>query len=401
MRNIIITGGELFNKGAQAMTYIAVDECKKRFPDHEVLVLSPMDLKRTEEEKNQYTFRFIGWYPLKFATAQSNPVLKILCSIRNRNEFRECEAIYRNCDLLIDISGYALGSNWNYAYCNQYLEHLEFAKAYNIPVCLMPQSFGPFDFPKEYSNSINKRIEDLLSYVKIIMAREKEGRDALIDKYNLNNVQLEKDLVLNNTGIELSRIFKREQDIRRIQVEKDSVGIVPNKRLLDTVDENELLLCYREVISYLIMHGKNVYIMSHASADQIICQNIYDLFTASERVHLIRTELSCIEYNEIVKKMSFMIASRFHAIVHAYKEGVPCIAIGWAIKYTDLLSEFGQQNYIFDTSIVQKPSDILEKIEYIDQHLDEEKSKILEHLAEVQEKNVFDALTGIIKHHEN
>ena len=29
MRNIIITGGELFNKGAQAMTFVAVDELKK------------------------------------------------------------------------------------------------------------------------------------------------------------------------------------------------------------------------------------------------------------------------------------------------------------------------------------------------------------------------------------
>ena len=30
MKNIIITGGELFNKGAQAMTFITVDEMKKR-----------------------------------------------------------------------------------------------------------------------------------------------------------------------------------------------------------------------------------------------------------------------------------------------------------------------------------------------------------------------------------
>ena len=32
MRNIIITGGGLENKGAQAMTFITVNELAKRFP---------------------------------------------------------------------------------------------------------------------------------------------------------------------------------------------------------------------------------------------------------------------------------------------------------------------------------------------------------------------------------
>ena len=40
MRNIIITGGELFNKGAQAMTFVTVNELKKRFPDHQIYLLS-------------------------------------------------------------------------------------------------------------------------------------------------------------------------------------------------------------------------------------------------------------------------------------------------------------------------------------------------------------------------
>ena len=63
MKNIIITGGELFNKGAQAMTFIAVDELKKRFPAHQILVLSELDLQRSKEEREQYAFQFIGWYP--------------------------------------------------------------------------------------------------------------------------------------------------------------------------------------------------------------------------------------------------------------------------------------------------------------------------------------------------
>ena len=56
-RNILITGGELFNKGAQSMTFITVNELKKRFPNHEILLSSSRDFKRDYEEKQQYNFK--------------------------------------------------------------------------------------------------------------------------------------------------------------------------------------------------------------------------------------------------------------------------------------------------------------------------------------------------------
>ena len=47
MGYILITGGNLINKGAQAMTFIAVDEIKRRFPDREVVVISDVDAARS------------------------------------------------------------------------------------------------------------------------------------------------------------------------------------------------------------------------------------------------------------------------------------------------------------------------------------------------------------------
>ena len=40
MKNIIIAGGGLVNKGAQAMTLITICELKKRFPDHRIMLLT-------------------------------------------------------------------------------------------------------------------------------------------------------------------------------------------------------------------------------------------------------------------------------------------------------------------------------------------------------------------------
>ena len=93
MRNIIITGGELFNKGAQAMTFITVDEIRRRFPDHAIYLLSEMDLARPETERKQYAFDFTGWYPIKFARCQNHLPLRLLCKLRNGRELTEAEAI--------------------------------------------------------------------------------------------------------------------------------------------------------------------------------------------------------------------------------------------------------------------------------------------------------------------
>ena len=136
----------MVNKGAQAMTFIAVDELHRRFPDHQIYVLSEMDMERSATEKACFNFEFTGWYPLKFARCQTNALLRCACLLRNRGELKEAEALYRNCDAMVDISGYALGSVWSDEVCGRYLDHLEFAKAFHIPVYLMPQSFGPFDF---------------------------------------------------------------------------------------------------------------------------------------------------------------------------------------------------------------------------------------------------------------
>ena len=91
MNNIIITGGELFNKGAQAMTFVAVDELRKRFPEHEVCLLSEMDLERPEEERRKYAFGFTGWYPIKFARCQKNPLLRLICKLRNGTVLMQAE----------------------------------------------------------------------------------------------------------------------------------------------------------------------------------------------------------------------------------------------------------------------------------------------------------------------
>lgn len=391
MKNIIITGGELFNKGAQAMTFVAVDECRKRFPDHEIYVLSEMDLRRPESEKEIYTFHFTGWYPVKFAHCQSNPFLRALCIVRNGKELRECERLYHNCDLMIDVSGYGLGSNWDPNQLSNYVNHLEFAKEFKIPYYLMPQSFGPFDFSGE-KKTITEKLPELLQSVKQICAREEGSYKALLEYCTLSNVQVLPDIVLNNKGINTSNIYKHISRQELPEIKENSIALVPNTNIEGALGKEGACKLYQSIILFLQQRGNHVYIIRHSSTDQLLCQDIMAAIGNCNQVVYLDRDFSCLEYNELVKKFRFVIASRFHAIVHAYKNSIPCISIGWALKYGSLSEEFRQSRYAFDVYENPDINTIEEAICYLDNHLEEESKKIHGQLMKIQEKNVFDII---------
>lgn len=391
MRNFIITGGELFNKGAQAMTFIAVDELRRRFPDHQIFLLSEMDLDRPASQKEQFYFEFTGWYPLKFAKCQTNALLRAVCRIRNGSELKEAEAIYRNCDGMIDVSGYALGSVWSDATCNRFLDHLEFAKAFHIPAYLMPQSFGPFDFDEE-RKKLDNRIRRLLPTARVIFAREQEGYDALVSQYGLKNVRLATDLVLSNQNINLSRVFKTIPVIELPEIADHSVAVIPNAMNASISNQDNTVKFYTEVIGTLLNLGKNVYLLRHSTMDADLCNILKENFRGNDRVIQLERDFSCLEFNELVKQFQFLVASRFHAIVHAYKNGIPCVVLGWAAKYHALLNQFGQETYMLDVRNNVAQSEIQNAIIRMNQNYLDESQKIKSQLAEVQKDNAFDAI---------
>lgn len=391
MRNIIITGGELFNKGAQAMVFITVDEMKKRFPNHQIYVLSEMDYRRSDKEKDIYNFQFTCWYPLKYAKAQTNPLTKLMCMVKNHKEYKEVFELYSQTDFMLDISGYALGSNWGYQYCNSYLEHLIYAEAFNIPVYLLPQSFGPFDFKGDEGINTDALIKKLLPNVKLIFAREQDGYNMLKENYHLNNVIKTYDLVLNNKNIDLKNIYKEIPEFNVPLIENKSVAIIPNSRNKDVGNNTVLIDFYKVCINELLRRGYFIYLLSHSTGDVEICNEIKQE-VSNDKVILIDDELSCIEFNQIAPKFDFMIASRFHSIVHAYKNSVPCIILGWAIKYQELAAQYSQEKYLFDVRNEIDINEVVGVINELIENLDKETLVIKEKCHEIQKENIFDLI---------
>ncbi len=379
----------MVNKGAQAMTLIAVNELCKRYPQHRVYLYSPVDLTNKELDRSVFKFEFTGWYPLKFARCQKNPLLRAFSLLRNRNELLEAEEIYRNTDAIIDISGFALGSDWDAKICSDFLDVIEFAEGFGIPVYLMPQSFGPFDFG-EVHGDVDERCRRLLPGVKKILAREREGYEALVSKYGLTNVTLAPDLVLNNKGIELENVYKKPPVPELPEIEKGSIALIPNGRNLSVGNGEQVISLYCEAISHALEKGRRVYLLHHSTGDADICALLKERFSSDGRVVLLEREFSCIEFNELVKSFDYLIASRFHSIVHAFKNGIPCITLGWATKYKELLALFSQEKYLFDVRNFPDGKKLCEAMDIMDLNRDREAQRILSGLSEVQKDNVFD-----------
>lgn len=392
MKNIIITGGELNNKGAQAMTFVTVNELKKRFPCHAIYLASDQDCCRADSDKNQYSFNLLCWFPGIFAKAQKNLLLRAICKFRHPKEFADCNEIYKNTVLMVDVSGYALGTIWSENANQLYINNLRYAKAYGIPVYLMPQSIGPLDFELHGQRKTAKQLKKLLSYCKVICAREEESMEELKKFGIVNNVVQKPDLVLNNKGIDLCNVYRTLPELDIPKIKADSVCIIPNTRNESVGDKNKILELYSCLISRLAEKKKTIYIMMHSSQDAELCREIKLAHADETNVILLDKDYSCIEFNEIVKQFDFVIASRYHSIVHAYKNGIPCLVLGWATKYHELLKQFGQLDYMFDFRGNVDTESLLAAMDKLIEARDEESKRILKELDKIQQDNVFDIL---------
>lgn len=399
--NVLIVGANFVNKGAQSMLFITIDEIRKRAPKHKVYFGSP-----EVYDNSIYTFDQLYYSEdaKKIALGQRKYYLMIKCFIkdsvkyiigRHNNLFRfnEAKNIIDSIDLIIDVSGFNLGKKWSIEIQESYLNNIRLAKKYNIPIIMMPQSFGSFDYPED-KLFLLKEIGNLLQYPKIIFAREKEGYQMLIEQFGLENVHLSTDLVLQNDGMDVSNIYKIPLEIMSFpNVKKNAVALIPNTQCFNHGDKDRNMQMYKRIISFLLQAGKVVYIFRHSREDFPICKLIAEQFPETSNVELLDNEFSCLEYDEFVKNFDFVVCSRFHGVVHAYRNYIPCILLGWAVKYKELAENVGQGKYAFDiTADNFDTNDVIMALEDLINNREAESAIIKNRVSEIQKHNCFDLI---------
>ncbi len=406
MKKFMITGANFRNKGAQAMLFVTVSELRQRYPDCEIFFATGEDLN-----VDAYQFKTIKYkYRLKqIALGGFNGFRQFVTSIlvdfvklvirypEKKGGYFTLQKMLPQMDLIIDISGFSLGDQWNRQGQEEYLDNVRLAKKYHVKMVLMPQSFGPFHYNSE-QEALHAEIRELLPYPAVIFAREQEGAVLLKEQYNLKNVRQSPDLVLQNKKIDFGRVFVKEPVMNvPNDILPHSVAIIPNKKCFQHGEKESLLSLYQKLIELLLQSSREVYLLRHSSEDLSVCRTIKELFSDNERVHLLENDFSCLEFDAVIRKFDFTIVSRFHGAVHSYKNCVPCIILGWAVKYRELALYMNQESYAFDIRANNiNDAEILKYTAQMIENYQNEKMKIQEGLSQVQQSNCFNILEEVI-----
>ena len=392
--NVIIFGGQLFNKGAQAMTFITVDEISKRFPKYKIYLLSTGDYKRDVDDKGQYKFSILPFPRFRILfLAVASKRLRFLKAFAADELDKTVIDVIHNAKYVLDISGYSLGDDWGCDASIGYCLRVKYAHKCGAKVYLMPQSFGPFDYKGKQATKALKQIKKCLPHAELIMAREEEGYLSLKRMFNLKNVIKTNDMVLQNKGIDLSNVYTVVPNYAPPQITTDSVAIIPNSKTFKFGDESEQFLIYDEIVLALKNNGKSVYFLSHSSEDHDISVKLFERYKQDyNECYLMDKEFSCIEFDRIVSKFNFIIASRYHSIVHSYRNSVPAIVLGWAIKYKELMELFDQNDYQFNVRDTVDLKSLVTTLDKMCARYKEESLVIKNRLYSIQNENVFDLI---------
>lgn len=403
VKYIVIVGGSFGNKGSESMIYTVVNQFKKRHPDHEIVLFDcyPGCRKKSDDI---YAFRIVNFdiFNLFLLTKSVGILFSIKQLIKNKikiilNMEKKKETnlslvndILSKTKLIVDITGYGLSSHNQGIYNSLYwLMNIKMAYLHKIPFVVLPQTLGPFDFPFLHKKIISPLIKKYLFYPKYIFTRELKGLED-VRKIRQANVYREYDIVLQSNDNNLENIFEKHKAPKPKNIKiNNSVCIIPNARLQDLVSKAKIIRMYDSIINHLITKGENVVILRHSLDDFKICNKIKNLFPNNENVLLLSDNYYPFELENILLQAKYVISSRYHGLIHAFKNNIPCLAIGWANKYQDLMESLSLGEYCFYYKDSIDNELIIKRIEQLEENYDKIKKTLSEKVLEIQSKNLF------------
>lgn len=346
MPNIIITGAQLYNKGSEAMIYTVTSELKNKYPDHHILLLTNIEHDEKDVREFPYELITLSFYDRLVLYFHLTPLYELMYRVTKKRSIRKrmdkLRRAFLEADQLYDISGFGLSNQFTLRHQGSYLLNLLLAKKYNVRAALLPQSFGPFTYSKTLKPFMHYLLRKALSYPEKVFARESESRQH-ISAFRPEDVTPAMDLVLTNKAPEAKH-----------EVNRHAVALVPNKKLLNYQPKEEIIAYFSNIIGFLESKQENISLLYHSREDKELCEEILESLSDQSRAEKIPVvEVTSENAEEELHNKKFIVASRYHSIIHAYRSSTPALVIGWAAKYKELLEYFNQERYHVDISSLQ------------------------------------------------
>ncbi|MFC3415226.1 polysaccharide pyruvyl transferase family protein [Algoriphagus hitonicola] len=318
---IELRGVEFINKGAELMLFAILDQIKPRIPEAVFvmesnsrvpitkLLKSGILIKTTIIRKGINFEPFLNRFPKKL-----RKILRLV--------------LEEEVDVVLDGSGFAFGDKWGAKKAGIRLaDSIQKWKIQGKKVILLPQAFGPFT-----DKELRVKMKLILENADLIFARDRISYNYLEELADSgSNFFLAPDF---------SNLLGGKSFDHQIDPEK-SVAIIPNQKMMETENENDNV-AYPKFLSEIIrliqdMNFQPYFLIHESNMDKNIANMInLDL---SKQIKIIQDE-NPIKVKGIIGDSYAVITSRFHGLVSALAQGVPCLATGWSHKYEMLFEDY-------------------------------------------------------------
>jgi colanic acid/amylovoran biosynthesis protein len=230
-------------------------------------------------------------------------------------------------DVVLDASGFAFGDEWKPECVEGSASCFERYRRLGATIVLLPQAFGPFT-----SARIREATRRILAAAHLVFARDQES------------LQHCRDIVGKNAPLRRAPDFT---NVLKGRVPADwardpaHVAVVPNRQMLahgKEASRRGYLRLLTEAIRRVASAGYRPFVLVHEERDREIADQLAREARVTEPV---AQSADPLELKGILGACAFSIGSRFHGLVSALSQGVPCLGTSWSHKYRELFDDYG------------------------------------------------------------
>ena len=226
---------------------------------------------------------------------------------------------------VLDASGFQYGDHWGSG-PTEWLARKSVAwRRHGAKTVLLPQAFGPFSCPR-----IRDAFRCVLDHADLVFARDRESYQHVQD---LGGPYPHVALAPDFTNLVAGAVPDG------VSLPLDTALIVPNCRMIGssglTADRyiDFLSMCAEQISR----RGLRPVVLIHQRGDE---QLVEPLRTAAGEDLPVITLADPVHLKGVIGRAYLMIGSRYHGLVSALSQAVPCLGAGWSHKYAMLFEEF-------------------------------------------------------------
>lgn len=385
---ILITGLCLSrNLGGPAMGLTLIKELDKRLGEKNdyTFAVSSVDFKAEQEWANRYGLKAAPRAELEAYITHFTLWRYIVRLFQGKdfkylsNAFRFWQETWSNhtkaikeSDIVINMEGvsYIGDGVRNYWEGINSFSGFLLAKLYGKPYARFIQSFGPLS---RWDVRFFAKIE--FKNLPFIPARgKKSAKDCLEILGASNRVYDFPDsaILLEKSPKERAESYLQKKSLpyKGFVILSPSSVVYNIKEGQNTVSGEQYIEYFEKVARYFLQRGEKILFLPHMYSEKKsecdreiarkICSKLQDVL-------LVEEDLTPQEAKGIIEASKFALVSRYHALVAALSTQTPVIALGWNIKYHDLMEYYDLEDFALDCrdrDVNELLKETIEKIEH-------------------------------------